>query len=609
MASVKKFNYSNITFADARNELFSFITENYPEVLADFNDSSIGTALLELNAASIDILSNLIDRRAQENQLEYAQERKSILMHAKTLGLNIPGKRASVTVVSFSFKVPVKGDSFDTDYLPIIKPGTQVTGGGKIFENIDDIDFSSPFSAFGIPNRSVIPNINANDIIESYTITKQEVVFNGQTKIFKKVISAKDVKPFATLFLPENNVLSVEQIILLPGTNYNVDPDISKFYDDTVRYYEVDYLVQPRIFKHNTSLANTDNLKSGTWLDVKKRFIKEFTDKGFCKLTFGGGNGDYNLFESAFESQKTFNPLRSYIENTALGETLKENYTLFVRYRIGGGSGSNLGPNILTNVGQRNIYVQGPKEDVNNLVIRSFSVNNVIPALGGVDAPSTEQIRNLIKYNFAAQYRCVTLNDYLLMTYRMPGQFGSPFRVNTHKENNKVVIPIIGLDEKGQLNNSSTSILKENISEWLAESRMFNDYVQVTDGRIYHLACDFDLYVGQDFSKSQIANQAILKVIDYFNIDKRVMNEDVFIGDIIETLNNIDGVINVINYKFYNMVGNGYSINAIEMAYADATTKEIQLVNNTIYSSKDSMFEIKFPNSDIRIRLKKKNEL
>jgi hypothetical protein len=609
MASVKKFNYSNISFADARGELFAFIKENYPEVLVDFNDSSIGTVLLELNAASIDILSNLADRKAQENQLEYAQERKSILMHAKTFGLNIPGKRGSVTVVNCSFKIPVKGDTYDRDYLPIIKAGTQVTGGGKIFENIDDIDFSNPYSSFGIPNITILPNINANDIIESYTITKQEVFFNGQTKIFKKVINTNDVKPFASVFLPENNVISIEQIILLPGTNYNTDPDLSSFYDDTVLYYEVDYLVQPRIFIHNNSIANSDNLKAGSWIDIKKRFIKEFTDKGFCKITFGGGNGDYNLFEDAFTSQKTFNPLKSYIENTALGEMLKENYTLFIRYRVGGGSNSNLGPNILTSVGQKNIFVQGPKDDVNNIVIRSLTVNNPIPALGGADSPSTEQIRNLIKYNFASQYRCVTLNDYLLMTYRMPGQYGAPFRVNAYKENNKVVIPIIGLDVNGQLDNNSTSLLKQNIAEWLSEWRMMNDYVQIGDGRIYHIACNFELYIGKDFSKSQIANQAILKIIDFFDINKHNINEDIFIGDLIELLNNIDGVLNVISFKFFNRVGNGYSSNAIEMAYVDDTTKEIQLVNNTIYSSTDSMFEIKFPNTDISITLRKKNEL
>jgi hypothetical protein len=45
-------------------------------------------------------------------------------------------------------------------------------------------------------------------------------------------------------------------------------------------------------------------------------------------------------------------------------------------------------------------------------VEHEISVNNPIPALGGKEAPSVEEIRNLVRYNFSAQDRCVTIKDY-----------------------------------------------------------------------------------------------------------------------------------------------------------------------------------------------------
>jgi hypothetical protein len=87
------------------------------------------------------------------------------------------------------------------------------------------------------------------------------------------------------------------------------------------------------------------------------------------------------------------------------------------------------------------------------------------------------------------------------------------------------------------------------------------------------------------------------------------MNQDIFIGTILEGINNVVGVINVISYKVYNKVGGQYSLNEIEQPYIDNTTREIELIDNTIYSSFDSMFEIKFPNSDISFSLKKRSNL
>ena len=145
--------YTSRNFADIRTDLINMVRQYYPDIFNDFNDASVGMMILELNAAVGDMLSFNTDRMFQETQIDYAQERKSVLSMARTFGLNIPGKRPSVTIVDFSVTVPVLGDTFDISYAPLIRTGSQVSGAGKIFETNQDIDISSPFTDGGIPNR------------------------------------------------------------------------------------------------------------------------------------------------------------------------------------------------------------------------------------------------------------------------------------------------------------------------------------------------------------------------------------------------------------------------------------------------------------------------
>ena len=98
-----------------------------------------------------------------------------------------------------------------------------------VFENVNDIDFTSPYNSEGFPNRLKIPNFNANGVLVNYTITKREVVVNGITKVFKRVITPNDVKPFFELFLPEKNVLGITSVLLKNGTQYtNIPTNIIK---------------------------------------------------------------------------------------------------------------------------------------------------------------------------------------------------------------------------------------------------------------------------------------------------------------------------------------------------------------------------------------------
>ena len=609
-------NFQKRTFSEIKEELVSLVNEYYPEVLSDFTDSSVGSMLIDLNAGVANNLSVNTDRAFQETQIEYAQQTESILNIAKNMGFNIPAKRPSVTVVDYTVTVPVKGDQPDADYYPLILPQSQVIGAGRTFENDEVIDFSSPLSAQGTPNRSIIPQLDSNGIIRNYAITKREIVINGSTSILKRTIAASDVVPFFKVRLPDPDVLEISDIILLEGTNFSGNPNETEFANQDNTYFEVDYLAQQRVFVEdnnsgsNSATTGATGIKAGVWIDVTQKFIKEFTAKGFCELTFGGGNGELNAFKEGLLKAGVTNQqfLNNYLENTALGEKLKADHTLFVRYKTGGGIASNLGANTLTQVGTITINVNGPRQDFNQQVQRSLTVNNPIPAIGGNDGLSVEQIRNLVKYNFSSQRRDVQISDYLFQVFEMDGKYGSPFRANAFRENNKVVIPILGIGSDGKLNNTSNSLLKTNMTEYLTEFRMVNDYVEIRDGRIFNLGFEIDLFVGEQ-NDNQIANSVITTVTDYFDVNDHNMNEDIFLTPLIEAINNVAGVVNILTLKVFNKVGGLYSNNPVEQNISDISTGEIEIINQTIYSTEDSMFEIKYPEKDIKVLLRKKTNL
>lgn len=601
--------YNSRTFGEIRDDLIAYIKQAYPEVLKDFSDSSVGAVLIDLNAGVANNLAINTDRVFQETQLEYAQQRASILNIAKNLGFNIPPKRPSVTVVDFTVTIPVLGNKPDSSYYPVLDAGAQIVGGGTVFETLYKVDWGSENSLFGYPNRKIVPNYDSNGIVINYLVSKREIVVNGATKIYKRVITNDDIVPFFSITLPDNNVIDIDGVILVEGVDYNVLPTYEEFYDNNKRYFEVDYLAQQRVFIEDTSNVKTDSsgIKAGKWFDVTKKFIKEYTSQGYCKLIFGSGDPDLNAFESGLLKEDVTNKyfLENFLNNTALGEKLKPNHTLFVKYRIGGGIDSNIGAGVLTQMGTYRLNVLGSRTDYNQIVQRSLKVTNPIPAIGGNDGLNVEQIRHLIKYNFSSQNRCVTLTDYILQIYKMPGRFGSPFRVNAYKENNKIMISILGIGSDGKLSNVSNSLLKENIAEYLSQYRMINDYIEIKDGKIFNLAFDIDIFV-DNISDNTIANNVINIVKNYLDINKNEMNEDVYLGQLQNEILKVNGVINVIDIVVYNKVGGNYSLNMIGQEISDIGTGKIRIINNTIYSERDSMFEIKYPEKDIRVIMRKK---
>ena len=602
----KRISYTVRDFQAIRTELINFVKIYYPDLIDNFNDASVFSAFLDLNAAVSDNLHYHIDRSIQETVLQTAQQKSSIFNIARTYGLKLPGQRPSVALVDFSITVPANGDKDDERYEGVLRRGSQVIGAGQVFENVYDIDFASPYNSQGFPNRLKIPNFDGNNNLINYTITKRELVVNGITKVFKQVITPNDVRPFFELFLPEKNVLGITSVIQKDGTSYANVPTPQEFLSDVGKWYEVDALAQDRVFIEDaTKPSDQAGIKVGKYITTNDRFISEFTPEGFLKMTFGGGNtsADDQLREFSRTGINT-QSMQNYLNNFSLGSTLKPNTTLFIQYRVGGGLGTNLGVNVINQVGTVSFFVNGPSEGTNTSVINSLACTNVTAAIGGAGLPSLEEVRNYVSFNFSAQNRAVTINDYEALIRKMPGQFGAPAKVAVVEEDNKIKVKTLSYDTSGALTSIVSNTLLSNLAEYLSNYRMLNDYISVETAQVIDLSVEVSVVLDASQNQGAVISSIINKITDYFSPAIRQLGQNVNISEINRIIQSENGVLSLTDLKVFNNVGGQYSSSETSMAYSDPVTKQIGPVDNTIFALPNQIYQIRYPNKDITVKVK-----
>lgn len=601
----RKISYTDRDFEGLRQDLINFTRQYYPELIDNFNDASVYSVFLDLNAAIGDNLHYHIDRSIQETVLQYAQQKSSIYNIARTYGLKIPGNRPSIALVDVSITVPAFGDQEDSRYLGIIRAGSQFIGAGQIFENPDDIDFSTQYNNKGFPNRTKIPNFDSNNRVINYTITKREVVVNGTTKVFKKVINNNDVKPFYEFFLPEKNVISITSLIQKDGTSYSSPPTYDEFITSPDKWYEVDALAENTIFVEDPSKASDNpGIKVGRYIETENRFISEYTPEGYCRVQFGSATvtADDQLAEFA----RTGIPLRlqDYQNNIALGKTVKANTTLFVKYRVGGGTTSNIGVNTINQIGNVNFAVNGPSQNINQNVLQSLRCNNVTAAIGGGDLPTTEEVRNMVTFNFASQKRAVTVNDYNSLIRTMPSRFGAPAKAAIVEEDNKIKIEILSYDSNRKLTSNVSNTLKDNVANYLSNYRMINDYISIRSANVIDLEFEFSVAMTSTENQGQVVTNIVNSVESYLSPMTNLLGKNVNISDIRRIIQDIPGVSTLADLKVFNKTGGQYSSSQTSQRYVDNNTKQIELIDDTIFAQPNQIYQIRFPEKDIKVRIK-----
>ena len=599
----RKISYGVRDFQSIRTELLNYVSTYYPDLINDFSDASIFSVFLDLNAAVADNLHYHIDRSLQETVLQYAQQKSSIYNIARTYGLKIPGQRPSLTLCDFSITVPADGDSANYAYAGVLQRGAQVFGNGVVFETINDIDFKSSYSTQGTKNLTIVRN-EINSKLVNYTLTKREPVINGTTKVLKRVITASDVRPFFELFLPDKNVLGITSVLLKDG-QINTIPPSSDFISEIDRWYEVDSLAEDRIFIVDTTKDTGDaGIKVGKYIQTDNRFISEFTSEGFKKLTFGNGVNTALEQLNQFTTTGQLPTLQNYLNNFSLGRTLKPNSTLFVQYRVGGGLNTNLGPNTINQIGANVFTINAGNPAQEAAVINSLRVNNNFPAIGGAGLPSIEEVRNFVSFNFAAQKRAVTINDYEAIIRNMPPQFGAPAKVSVQEIDNKIQILVLSYDSNGKLISDNSKFLTDNIANYISNYRMINDYVLVSAAKVIDVGVEVAVTIRPGLTSKDIINNIITTVNTYLSPQNMQLGKDINISELKSNIQNLNGVISVSNILFKNLVGGNYSGGEPVVGYYPPISNRIIVATNeTIFADSNEIYHIRYPEKDITVKV------
>ena len=627
----KGISYLNRNFEDYRKALVEFSKTYYPDLEINFNDASVASWLIDLMASVADNESYHIDRAYQETNIDTAQEYGSLLNIARNNGVKVPGPKGAMAEVEFSCTVPSNGQDANYDYAPVIKRGTVVSSAGQKFEILNDIDFGSPSSYNNESDRTVLP-INNN----LYRLTKKAIVCAGETMIASYDVVSSDVKPFMEYIIPKKNIMNVESIIEVDSNHeLSSNPSLDDFYCNSfrngiTRYYEVDSFCQNSVWsdkldENNQPIFVEDSgvtipyVTRGEWKTVDHKFITEYTVNGYLRIIFGaGGRENENVSIDSGSTLEQFSKwqMTRVLNNHNLGALPKSGSRIFVLYRIGGGSDSNVAAGAINKISKLIAVFKGSNSINSNTVASvrsSIAVTNNAPSISGKDMPTTEELRYIIKYHNAAQERCVTVKDYVDRIMQMPPKYGTPYRVGVSEVNNKIMVNLIGIDNQGHLSADIPLAVAKNIEDYLSKYRMINDYVEIKPGRIINLSFTVDVYYDGAYDMETLRNNIKNVIKNYVAVGSHVMGDSLFIGDLKKEIFNIEGVKNIGAFEVDNMYSEDET-GAYSMHETSQSTIPDVIIDNgsrldltesmdVVYCDNDSMLEIKYPDEDIKINM------
>jgi hypothetical protein len=623
METKKDISYLGKDFGQFRKNLIDFTKQYFPEKYADFNESSPGMVFLELAAYVGDVLSYYADTNLKESLLEQASERANIYDIAKTLGYKPNNVIPAYVILDVFQLVPAIGTGNnvrpDFDYALSIKPGMRVqqSDGPAVFRTLDSLDFGYS-SSLDTTEVTIYESDATTKLPTYYLLKKQTKAVSGDVKTATFTFTSP--VPYDKIILPDTNIIEIVSVTESDGDSW----------------YEVPYLAQDTIFEAVPNLAENDpelslyRSSSPSLLKLRKtskRFITRLRSDNKLEIQFGAGISDNNDEEIVPNPDNVGNGLAGFRKNldvdidpsnflyTRTYGQAPANTTLTVIYTVGNGIADNVPAGVLTSIS----FVEY-NDDINsstsgglvNFVKTTLASNNSSLATGAKTADSLQDIKNNALANFATQNRLVTREDYIIRSYSMPSKFGSvakayivPDDQISQQDYQETKVPnplamnmyVLGFNESKQLVELNQSI-KENLKNYLNYYRILTDAINIKDAFIINLAIDFEISVLPNYNSNEVLLKCINALRDLFNVDRWQINQPIIKSDITTTIANIKGVQSVIGVSISNVYDSdfGYSGNVYDLASA---TK-----NGVIYPSLDpSIFEVKFPNKDIKGRV------
>jgi hypothetical protein len=586
--------YTARDFNSIKSELVEYAKKYYPDTYKDFNEASFGSLMLESVSYIGDVLSFYTDYSSNESHLKTAIEYNNILKHGYKLGYRHNPFPSSYGTVALYCIVPANPTGYgpNLSYAPILKKGTSFSAGSNTFTLIDEVNMNNP--RFSVRIAKSNPTTGEPTY---YAIKGFGTVISGIYKT--QNVSIGSFRRFRKIQINEANVADIVSVVDSEGNEY----------------YEADYLSQNISYREipNTSEDSSTAPSILIPFAIPRRFVVE-RDRDATYLVFGASdmidvqNDEMledptkfvlEMYGRKYVSDTSFDPKR-LINSDKFG-IAPSNTTLKIVYRVNTLENVNAAVGTVNNVSSLVTEFQNEQQlnalDVED-VRASIIVENEDPIVGYIRVPDSEELKIRILNNFASQNRAVTEKDYEALSYSMPGKFGSIKRVKIVKDQNSfkrnLNLYVISEDENGHLINSSINI-KKNLKTWLDKNKVLSDTIDIIDAKIVNLSVDFTAIGIPGKSKTDVLEESLAALREYFTRIPEI-GEPFMINNVLSVLKRVESVLDVKSVTIKTKTGSSYARTNLMIN----TSTNTNLYDSMVKMPLNAIWEIKFPNSDIR---------
>lgn len=583
--------YLNVTFDEIKKQLVTRAETYYPDTYRDFSKTSFGSLMFDLVAMVGEQLNFYAQFIANEGFIDYARTGIGLTNGARRAGISLTDSPPQGTMLILAPMV-VSDDQITPDPTGgyTILKGSLCTGDdGQVVEILEDV---------------VINPLTDKRLATSYGADGTRPLVYYTEKLVKAV--AGEIRKFAVEVGDYSHFLKVE--VPDPGCT----EIISILDSEGNKYYQVDNLSLNTVTK-SVRDKNADTMKTVERMidiPVPRRFTFETEeDRKICSFGYGSENTlkknekpapskDFLLQKPGRHhySQKVILP-EKYLISDKYGVAPK-NTTLTITYRSNNSDNSNIPVGAIDSFLSAEVVFHDEVElgQANmDFIKNTLACTNKEPFNGLVRYRSTKEIALACHAAVGAQGRAVTARDMAGMCYAMPSRFGKVRKAAAHKDTNglrrNINLYCIAEDDAGNLQKPS-SLLKENLKNWISSVKMMSDTIDIFDAKILNLGLHLDLTLR---NKEDI-NTAMPRIREFLYEEMSLTTPEIgqafSIGEVERILNLMPLVHRVNKVQVKAKSGTNYSDTRYDISPNTARDGSL------IYMPEDFIWELKYE-SDI----------
>lgn len=588
-------------FDSFRALLLEYARLYYPDRIRDFSESSVGGMLLDFAAYTGDVLSFYLDHQFTELDYNSAVENVNVEKALKTAGVPIVGAAPALVPVTVFIQVPavniqnIIGPLVDA--IPIVQAGSIFNAdNGVSFILLENIDFNAMRLDGSYIAEIKVGQKSASGVPMTFIMAATGLCISGQ-EITENISIDKNFVPFRKITLTNPNISEIT----------SVNDGFGNL------YFPVEALTHDVVYRNVLNTAkDTDIVKDSLKVvPAPYRFtIDVDVSTRKTSLTFGGGNAntleddiipDPADFAISFPYSKTFSRIpinpQQLLQTKTLGVAASDT-VLSVNYRYGGGLSHNVPAGTIQSIITLKMFFPGnPTPATAGAVRNSIEVTNRIPASGGEDSPTLDDLKALIPSVRNSQERIVTREDLLARVYTLPSNFGRVFRASIRSNPNNPLATqlfIVSRDPQSKLT-VSPDTLKQNLIKYLNPYRMISDAIDILDARIVNITVDFDVLIDPTLNRAIILQNILTKLQTTFNVKNFNIDQPIVVDDVRNSISSTPGVLSVNSLQFLNISGLNVNREYSPVTY-DVAANTVQGI---IFPPGGGIFEVRYPEVDI----------